>query len=276
MNYHDEFTALTNHGMLPNSNYLSPQRFAAHFPDSADFWSHLALTAGLPIVNGLATCYYAVRAVWALIRAVGNLLILKPRYVAEALDNAASNIALSLCVAVMAPIHALTNSVAVLTRLIASWFIGEEPTENLSQRGLIKKFSKEINKHATMLPSSSYFKNSRFFAPYDDAVDLIGQGFAPVGIALQSGFYSLVQAANAVTDAINLLTNIAICKPRHALQDTRNLSVHFSLAVGLAVMTHINALVEGLSFFSRLLSTWIHACGSDDKQENSYQPRTFN
>ncbi|MFJ1268253.1 type IV secretion protein Dot [Legionella lytica] len=276
MNYHDEFTTLTKSGILPDSNYLSPQRFTTHFSNSGEFWGSLALTAGLPIMNALATCYYTARAVWAAMRAVGNLLILKPRYTAEALNDVASNITLSICIGVMAPIHALTNSVTVLTRLIASWFVGEEPREDLSQRGLVEKFSKEINKHTTTLPSSAYFKSTRFFAPYNDAVELISQGFAPLGIGFQSGFYSLAQAAEAVTNAINLLTNIAICKPRHALQDVRNLGVHFSLAVGLAVMTPINALVESLSFFSRLLSTWVHACGDDDQQENNHQAKALN
>ncbi|CAM4498078.1 MAG: hypothetical protein LEGION0403_FIIPPAGN_01723 [Legionella sp.] len=273
MNYHDEFSALTKKGILPDSEYFSPQRFTTHFTGSGEFWSHVTLSCGLTLVNGLATCYYTARAVWAVMRVVGNLLILKPRYMAEALDDVASNITLGLCAAVMAPIHALTYSVELLTRLIASWFVGEEPRENLSNRGLIDKFSKEVNKHPTTLPSAAYFKSTKFFAPYEEAVDLIGQFFAPAGIAFQSGFSSLVQAARAIAAAINLITNIAICKPRHALEDTRNLSVRFSLSLSLAIMTPINALAEGLAFFSRLLSTWVDACGNDEKQEKGHQQK---
>ncbi|MDR3503360.1 MAG: type IV secretion protein Dot [Legionella sp.] len=275
MNYHDEFTELTKNGLLPDSNYLSPQRFTNHFADSVEFWSHIGISCGLPLVNSLATCYYAARAVWAVMRAVGNLLILKPRYMAEALDDVGSNITLGICVAVMAPIHALTNAVELLTRLIASWFVGEEPRENLSQRGFIGKFSKEIDKHPTTLPSAAYFKSTRFFAPYNDAVNLIGQFFSPVVITVESGFDSLVHAAKAVTAAIDLITNIVICKPRHALEDVRDLGVHFSLSLSLAIMTPINAIAEGLAFITRLLSTWVNACRADE-QENDYQRMALN
>jgi hypothetical protein len=275
MNYHDEFTDLTKNGLLPDHNYLSSQRFTTQFPSSADFWSHVGISCGLPLVNSLATCYYAARAVWAVMRAVGNLLILKPRYMADALNDVSSNITLGVCVAVMAPIHALTHSVELLTRLIASWLAGEEPREDLSQHGLIGKFSEELDMHPTTLPSTAYFKGARFFAPYKDALSLIDQLFSPVVITVDSGFSSLTQAVKGVAAAIDLITNIAICKPRHALEDIRDLGVHFSLSLGLAIMTPINALTESLAFITRLLSTWVDACRADE-QETNYQCRALN
>ncbi|WP_133135805.1 type IV secretion protein Dot [Legionella rowbothamii] len=274
MNYHDEFTQLTKNGLLPDSNYLSSQRFTTQFPSSVEFWSHIGISCGLPLVNGLATCYYTARAVWAVMRAVGNLLILKPRYMADALDDVGSNITLGLCVGVMAPIHALTHLVELLTRLLASWLVGEEPREDLSKHGLIGKLSKEINKHPTTLPSAAYFKGTRFFAPYEDAVDLISQFFSPISITLESSFGSLVEAVKGVGAAIDLITNITICKPRHALEDVRDLGVHFSLSLGLAIMTPINAMAESLAFITRLLSTWVQACGANE-QEDNYQRMTI-
>lgn len=275
MNYHDEWTELTKKGLLPNKDYLSPQQFTTPFSNSVEFWFHIGLSCGLPLVNGLATCYYATRAVWAVMRAVGNLLILKPHYTAEALNDVCSNLTLGFCVGVMAPVHLLTHSMELLTRLIASWIVGEEPRENLSQRGFIDKISKKIGDNPNTLPSSAYFKKDRFFAPYNEALDLISQFASPVTIALASGFESLTHAAKAVTAAIDLITNIAICKPRHALENVRDIGVNFSLSLGLAIMTPINTIVEGIAFMTRLLSTWVHACGPE-KQENNYRRMAHN
>ncbi len=275
MNYSNELNQLTKDGYLPDSNYLSAERFTAPFENSAEFWCHVVISGGLPLVNGLATCAYAARAVWAVMRAVGNLLILKPSYMLDALEDVSSCITLGLCLAVMAPIHALTNSIELLTRLMASWFVGQEPLETLSERGLGNKFSKEIDKHPTTLPSRAYFQSSRFFAPYKDATALIGQFFSPVAITFETSFDSLVRALKAVAEAIDLLTNIAICKPRHALQNARNLGINFSLSLGLAVMTPINALVESFAFVTRLLSTWVDACQADE-QQSEYRRMSVN
>ena len=122
------------------------------------------------------------------------------------------------------------------------------------------KSSEEIQKNKSLLPSSTYFKSSRFFSPYQDALQCLEQLAAPAVSVFSSSLGSLYQAANAINSAISCLTNLAICKPRHALENLRDCSIHTSISLALIVMAPINALVESLAFISRLGTTWISAC----------------
>ncbi|RUR11672.1 type IV secretion protein Dot [Legionella sp. km772] len=259
-NYNEELKTLSDNGLLPDNHYLAAKRFTRPYSNQGEFYYGIATIAYVPIVNGLSACVYAMRAVWATMRALGNLLILKPGYTVDAVRDAGFHSLLTIGLAVMAPINALTSSLELLTRTIASWFSGEEPIADLSPLSFSARSAQESEQYKTLLPSSSYFKGSRFFTPYQDALQCLGQLAAPVASGVSSGFSSLYQAAHAISAAINGLSNLVICKPRHALENVRDCSIHASLALSLAVMAPINALVEGLAFISRLGATWLSAC----------------
>lgn len=264
MNFQTELYKLRQHQLLPNKSYISRSRFTSHFENSGDFWVQLGKTVGLPIVNALYAFAHAVSALWSLLRAVGNLLIVKPKFAGDAFGDMRGHFVLSLGLAVMAPIHVLTFPLEVLARTLTSWFVGEEPVEDLSRQTLFQKFSQIINEHPETLPSKVYFtgqgNNSRFFSPYQSAWAPIAQFVSPITIIFKSALHAITQALEAVLSTINLVTNLLICKPRHALEDLRDVTVGSSLAIALALMTPVNALVEAGVFVTRLGTTWVHAC----------------
>lgn len=277
-NYREEINYLMEIGLVPSKDYIAPERFITHYADTTQFWGGLSAVAFLPIINGLGACYYAARTMWATLRAIGNLLILKPGLAGEAITDAGFGLTMSICLAVMAPIHALTQSIEVITRTISSWFVGKENVENLSENGLLTEFVTNVKPYqrAGKLFSANYFNKSRFFSTYEGAFDCLAQMASPITTIFTTGYYSLSEACSGVNSAIECLANLLICKPGHALENLRDLSVHFSLAIGLAVMTPINALVESIAFISRLGSTWVSACTSpEDKHstiEENYVP----
>ncbi|EHL30054.1 hypothetical protein [Legionella drancourtii] len=269
MSFTDELNALVKGGLLPDNNYLSTKRFFTQYENSVQFESGILKIGVLPIINGLAACMYGAAAIWATMRAVGNLLILKPGHALDAFVDCSTNLSLSLLIAVMAPIHALTDSVELLTRIITSWFIGKEPQDNLSKLGLPAKISAESNHYNHLLLSSTYFQESRFFSPYKDVTSFLGQLISPANAFIETGFSSLSQALKAVISALNGIANVIICKPKHALEDFSDLGVHLSLSFTLAVMTPINTLIESLALLSRLGSTWVDAClGTSEEKPN--------
>ncbi|MFT4060199.1 MAG: type IV secretion protein Dot [Legionella sp.] len=254
--------------IVPESSYFSAKRFINPYENSKQFWEMLLKVGYLPIVNGLKACYYATRALWATVRAVGNLLIIKPGYAVDALRECSANLVLAFCSAIMAPVRALTASIELLTRILSSWFIGKE-SDDLSKMRLVDRFKKAYNSYGDLLPSSSYFQSSRFFSPYENVMDFLGQLFSPLTTELDSGFRSLGHAFKAVISALDAIANVIICKPRHALENVQNLSMHLSLSFALAIMAPINALVESIVFISRLGSTWIAACASPEERVNT-------
>ena len=106
-NYNKELKVLTDNGLLPNSQYIAAQRFTSHYKNKDEFYEGITPIAYLPIINGISACVYAIRAVWATLGAVGNLLILKPGYAANAVTDLRFHSMLTIGLAVMAPIHAL-------------------------------------------------------------------------------------------------------------------------------------------------------------------------
>ena len=131
-NYNEELNTLTKNGLLPDNRYITAQRFTSHYRNTGEFYQGITAIAYMPIINGISACVYAMRAVWATLRALGNLLILKPGYTANAVMDLGFHSMLTIGLAVMAPIHALTSSLELLTRTISSWFTGQESVADLS------------------------------------------------------------------------------------------------------------------------------------------------
>lgn len=275
-NYNEELNALIRGGFLPNNQYLSTPRFTPPYQNTRELFQGVGLIACWPILNGISVCIHAMKAVWAALRAIGNMLILKPSHTVNALKEVCFHSMLTVALAVMAPIHALTYSLELLTRTISSWFTEEESVADLSKLNYAAKSFEETQKYKSLLPSSNYFKGSRFFSPYQDALQCLGQLAAPATSGISSGLGSLYQAVYAVSSAISCIMNIAICKPKHALEDLRDCSIHTSISLSLALMAPVNALVECLAFISRLGSTWLSACIRPETEEIATPSPRFN
>lgn len=265
-NLQDEIDSLIKNRALPNSEYISIERFVNNYACSDAFVDGLLSVPIFPIHNALQACYHATAAIWATLRAVGDLLILKPQDSMAAFQDAGAYITLTVALLVMAPIHALTYSLELLTRTVSSWFTGQESLQTLSQVGFIGSLSKQYEGHGECLPSADYFKGSRFFSPYNKGQDVLKQAAAPIGAFVGTGFRSLTCALDAVVNALECIINVAICKPRHAAENISNVGINLSLAVSLALMAPINALVEGIAFVSRLGTTWVNACVGEGEQ----------
>lgn len=266
-NYNEILSDLFANEVLPDKRFIAGERYFKPYQNTNEFYKGIECIISRPIINGLASMIYALHAVWATLRAVGNLLILKPAYAKAAMVDVGFYSLLTIALAVMTPIHALAASFEVLTRTISSWFMGQEPIDDLTQFSFVETAANEIEEVEDLLPSSTYFKSSRFFSPYKDALDCIQQFASPIGTTTRTTHHILAKALAAIFSAINGLTDIVICKPKHALEDWRDCGIYTSIAFSLALMAPVNALVEELAFICRLGSTWISACATSDVEE---------
>lgn len=271
--YSKDLEFLTKNQLFPDSDYFKPERFTKPYANTKEFYEGIMTIPCLPIANGVAACFYAIRTVWAALRAIGNLLILKPGFAGEATQDLGVYGVLTLSLAVMAPINALVTTLELLTRIISSWFSGKESVEDLSKLDYKTQWTTEAEKYKRFLPSTTYFNRERFFSPYKNVFDCLGQLAAPIISPVQSSVGFLQQALTAIFFAIDGISNLVIGKPQHALQDFRYCSIHTSLSLSLAVMTAINPVIEAAAFLSRLGSTWFQACMGPQIEDNRSQVR---
>ncbi|STX44439.1 Dot/Icm secretion system substrate [Legionella donaldsonii] len=260
-----EMASLEQLGLLPNSKVTS-------YKNPGEFWLGLAKPAYLPIANGLAACFYAVRAIWSVLRTVGNLVICKPMAASDALSDLSVEVSLGLLMGVMAPINLLCSAMEFMFNIASCWIAGKEITDDLSKKNWFKKFATDAGEVEHLLPSSKYFMN-RFFNSYKDVGNFLGGVFYTAGMPIETGFHSLHHALRAVENALNCIANVIIARPLHAQECFRDTSVDLSLTLSLAIMTPINALVQGIEVITRLGTTWVSACmeGEDPAYRGSGQ-----
>lgn len=247
-----EMASLDELGLLPNYKVTS-------YKNPGEFWLGLAKPAYLPIANGLAACFYAVRAIWSVLRTVGNLVICKPMAASDALSDLSVEVSLGLLMGVMAPINLLCSAMEFMFNIASCWIAGKEITDDLSKNSWFKKFATDAGEVEHLLPSSKYFMN-RFFNRYKDVGNFLGGVFYTAGMPIETGFHSLHHALRAVENALNCIANVIIARPLHAQECFRDASVDLSLTLSLAIMTPINALVQGIEVITRLGTTWVSAC----------------
>jgi hypothetical protein len=269
VNLRSEFDALQQEGILPDKNYFS--RFSKPYDNIADFWDGLITLITSPLVHTAATIFYAIYAVDAVLRTVGNLLIIEPVAAFYALADVSPHLAIVFAVVVMAPIHALTAALEVLTRTILSWF-SEEPKAGLTELSFGETFKKQ-SENSTFLLSSKNINRGRFFAPHKDVLSFLNSVATPLVSGIGSGFSSLSHAAQAVYLAIQLFANLVIAKPKHAGECARDFGVQATLAILLALMIPINVLVDFIAFITKLGSTWVDSLKHDkDAEPLTYSP----
>ncbi len=267
-----ESSSLQENGFLPSPTYFSASNFIAPYRNVRQFSIELIEPVVMPIANGLAACYYAMRAVWATLRTIGNLLILKPLDAVGSFGDVCVHTTLSFALAVMAPIHAIVDSIRLLTRTVASW-IADEPTYDLSSLGFVEKFMldvKELTDDERLL-SRDYFNKDRFFTAYPRVGDFFFGMGKPIFSPVVTVFESLYHADLALRDALVCIANLLIAKPRHAGEAARDFGVHLSLTVSLAVMAPINALIDAIAFVTRLGTTWHSACTADEENRSEVE-----
>lgn len=261
IDFNQEVRDLQNKGHLPHKDYFSQLNMPyTPYNNIQEFGQGLSKPIYLAIGNGVKTLEYAFRTIWAVTRAVGNALIGQRHDAFDALQDAGKNLTLTLALGIMAPIHALTASLEVLTRIISSWY-AKEPIEGLTRYNFSEQLTEEIGQYDEdivdiCLPSSNYFKRERFVKPINDYSSFFASVVNPIAQLLVCGAFSLYHALHAVKAAIHLIANLVIAKPRHAGESVRDIGVHASLALSFAVMAPINAVVEAIACVTRIISTW--------------------
>lgn len=262
-----------NHMMIvPNASYVGVKRFFSPYTGTNDLYNSLGPIVKYPIITALYSINYAIKAVWATLRAVGNLLILKPKAASTAFNDLCVGFTLSMTLAVMTPIHALTHAIEVLTRMATSWFSGQESRSDLTP--FKNRLDEVINRFSTssLLPNANNIKEAKFFEHCDDVFEFFVAMFFPFGRLINGGVLSLLYALQSVSEATNFLANIAICKPRHAKECLENLGIHFTLSLSFALMAPINALIYEIAFMTRLGATWVKAAARPEEFESQPQP----
>lgn len=254
-----EMASLEQMGLLPDYKVTS-------YKNTGEFWLGLAKPVYLPIANGLTACFYAARAIWSVLRTIGNLAICKPVAASDALSDLGTEISLGLIMGVMAPINMLCSAMQFMFNIASCWIAGKEITDDLSKKDWFKKFATDAGEVGHLLPSSKYFMN-RFFNKYKDVGSFLGTVFYTAGIPIETGCHSLYHALRAVENALNCIANVIIAKPLHAQECFRDTSVDLSLTISLAIMTPVNAMVQGIEVITRLGATWVSACMEGEERE---------
>ncbi|KTD04136.1 hypothetical protein [Legionella feeleii] len=254
-----EMASLEQMGLLPDYKVTS-------YKNTGEFWLGLAKPVYLPIANGLTACFYAARAIWSVLRTIGNLAICKPVAASDALSDLGTEISLGLIMGVMAPINMLCSAMQFMFNIASCWIAGKEITDDLSKKDWFKKLATDAGEVGHLLPSSKYFMN-RFFNKYKDVGSFLGTVFYTAGIPIETGCHSLYHALRAVENALNCIANVIIAKPLHAQECFRDTSVDLSLTISLAIMTPINAMVQGIEVMTRLGTTWVSACMEGEDRE---------
>jgi hypothetical protein len=264
----EEIAYLIEQRNLPSAYDVSLQRFINPYENISQILTTLDPIVLFPISNAIQVIKYSLQAIWAVLRAVGNLLILKPNFALDAIYDVAIDSTLAIALAVMAPIHALSHSLELLTRMVTSWFIGSESTDDLSTQTFNENFLREWDKMGTFYPSSKYlYPAASFFSPHENVGSFLNSLAAPPIMILSNGLISLGLALGAVGATIKCLSNLLICKPKHALECLSELGILTSLTIGMTAMLPINGIIASINAITRLGATWETACADNSTPE---------
>ena len=264
--FKNEIEQLVNNDYLPGANYWSSNRYIKPYKDTGMFWNGVLSVVKMPLLNTVLAFEYALLSIWAIVRAIGNLLIIKPSYAMDAAYDVSTYATLSIALAIMAPIHALTYSVEILTRLVTSWF-SEKATDNATNDASPNltyeaRFFNTYHLFNQFLPSATYIEENKFIDPHENVLSFLYSAAFPFILMGFNGFYALTEALLLMINATECLTNLLIAKPQEALVNVQDMGIDLSLSISLALMTPINGMVGAIAFITRLGSTWISACNN--------------
>lgn len=267
-NYKEEIDYLNTVGLLPYSDYIPLVRFTTGYENSIQLATGSAFLLLYPAANVVFSCHHLMKTLWATLRAVANCFMLNPKSGLDALCDAGFHAGLSLALAGMAFVHVVTYSVELLSRTVAAWFSGSERTNTLSELTLAEAYAGQYQRQEQRIPSSAYVASSRFFSAYQGGVSVLKQCAAPVVMVAETGYHCLEQALRAVLSVFDCLIHLVLCKPQHAIEHVRDLSIHLSLSLILAFMIPINAAVETLVIITRLATTIASGCAAQPVDES--------
>jgi|GEM_PF-5299827 len=252
-----------NHNLLISSSYLNNTRFTRAYRSKEDLWGSLTNPLIMPCTNLVFMTGYALRTIYALLRLVGNLLILKKDDAKNAGLDASARFSLMLAHAIMAPINALAYSATLFTRLVASWINNSRAT--VSQEDL-DSLDRKFHNAANELPSYVAFGDETelashgFFKPYQDLSELAQGVFSPILETTISAAVLIHQTLLATWSALSCVSNLLIGQLSLANDNLKDVGVHGSLMIGLATITPIQALITSISVITNIGATWHSAC----------------
>ena len=267
-----ESKKLQENKLLLSSRDFTKVKYTAIYSNVGSLWTNAALPVITPIANAFLSIVWASSAAWAALRTVGNLLIMKPNLALNAFDDFGARFVLSIAMALMAPVNLILGTITLLTRLVSTWFklpsiiaserLKAEPMDINSGQTAPKTFlEKLVNESSTqvkndLLPSEKYINSAKFFTPIKSVTDLLGTVLSPVGMPIRGAVNSAVKGVQTAYELLICVSNLLICKPKHAGDSLRNAGAHLTLSLALAAMIPVNALIEALIVMTRLGSTW--------------------
>lgn len=252
------------HNLLISSSYLNNTRFTRAYRSKEDLWGSLSNPLIMPCTNLGFMTVYALKTIYALLRLVGNLLILKKDDAMNAGLDASARFSLMLAHAIMIPINALAYSAALFTRLAACW-INPFPaaTEDTPE---LESFDTKFDKATEALSNYVAFGdetelvNHGFFRPYRDLYELAQGVFSPILETTISAAVLIHQTLLATWSALSCVSNLLIGQLSLANDNFKDIGVHGSLMIGLAIITPIHALITSISVITNIGATWHSAC----------------
>lgn len=268
-NYEKQRLEAQQAGLIPSKQKMfNKKRFYAVYDHVFDFWKGLAMPFLMPLSGLFQTIIKMCEAAWALIRVVGNLLIIKPALASVALKDSAFYFSVAVTILVTMPINAVLFSAELFSRNIASWLSKEqERTTDLPNTSLYQRFTKGIEPciKAYAIPTQTNVNKAKFFTPYTGFNEVVIQVITPVAKTADNLIQCLSEILQAIYDLLTSASNLVIAKPQHALDDLKSVSIHLAISIVLAVVIPVNVLLDTTATVSRFGATWYNAYNSEEE-----------
>lgn len=258
INYEQLILNAQEEGLIPSQKYMfHKERFYPVYKDVLDFWKGLVMPFIMPLSGLFLSIIKMCEAAWALLRVVGNLLILKPAFASTALKDSAFYFSFAVKLFVTAPINAVLFFAELFSRLAFSWMSNQqENTQDLTRKdlSLYDRAKADFEPFITLnaIPTINNVNKSRFVTPYTRYYQFFAQASMPVSRTADNAIQCVSEILKSIVDLLACISNLVIVKPQHALENLKSISVHFAVTIALLVSIPFNVLLDTVTTFSRI------------------------
>ena len=239
--------------LLPKKKYFSSARFFTPYANPGEFYSTLGQALLLPEYNALIACSYTLTSLGHALFFLDSLTMGSNNNPQKELFHATIAMRLSLGLALMIPVHALTYNTELITRLVCSWLFSHKiTTNNLNQED---EPTQEEAWDQTSLKHRLITAKNDALTSYHNLTDVTLGVLSPFTHCFEGVFSGLFHAGRACSYAVSFLTNLLIARFMHAMQDAYQTGVYGSLAFKTACLIPIQAGIDIVVNLTRLSTT---------------------
>ena len=239
--------------LLPKKSYFSSARFFTPYANPGEFYSTLGQALFLPEYNALIACSYTLSSLGHILFFLDSLTMGSNNNPQKELFHATIAMRLSLGLALMIPVHALTYNTELITRLVCSWLLSHKTiTNNLNQE---YELTQEEAWDETNLKHRLVTAKNDALTSYLDLTDVTLGVLSPFTHGFEGVFSGLFHAGKACSYAVSCITNLLIARFMHAMHDAYQFGIYGSLAFKTACLIPIQAGIDIVVNLTRLITT---------------------